>query len=154
LFAVAVKVAAVAVLTADAVAVNVALVAPAATVTDAGTVTSALLLASVTVSPPDGAPAVSVTAQPAVPAPVIDPLVQVSELSVPAALDGAAATPVPLRLTVEELPSPALLVTVTAPLALPVAVGLNAAVSFSDPPAATVAGKAGSFVIEKPLPAT
>lgn len=40
---------------ADAVALNVAVVAPAATVTDAGTVSRVLLLASVTAEPPTGA---------------------------------------------------------------------------------------------------
>ena len=46
---------------AAAVALKVAAVAPAATVTDAGTVSEALLLASVTVEPPEGAVWVSVT---------------------------------------------------------------------------------------------
>jgi hypothetical protein len=74
-------VAVVAVLTADAVAVNVADVAPAATVTEAGTVTAVLLLANVTGSPAVPAAAVSVTVQESVPAPVIDALVHDSALS-------------------------------------------------------------------------
>ena len=53
--------------TAAAVAVKVAEVAPAATVTEAGTVTAVLSLESVTVAPPVGAAAVRVTVQPLVP---------------------------------------------------------------------------------------
>jgi len=48
---------------ADAVAPNVAVVAPAATFTVPGTVSKALLLASVTFDPPAGAVCVSVTVQ-------------------------------------------------------------------------------------------
>jgi hypothetical protein len=77
----AVSVAAVAVLTAEAVAVKVALVAAAATVTDDGMETAALLLARFTVRPLACAAAVSVTVQLSVPAPVIDALVHVRELS-------------------------------------------------------------------------
>jgi hypothetical protein len=76
----AVNVAAVAVLTAETVAVKVALVDPAATVTDDGMETSALLLARFTVRPPAGAAAVSVTVQLSVPGRVIDPVVHVSAL--------------------------------------------------------------------------
>ena len=48
---------------ADAVALNVPVVAPEVTVTDAGTVSSALALESVTLDPPAGAASVSVTVQ-------------------------------------------------------------------------------------------
>jgi hypothetical protein len=69
------------VLTEDTVAVKLAVVDPAATVTEAGTVTAELLLATLTANPPLGAAAFSVTEQPSVPAPVIDPLTQVSALN-------------------------------------------------------------------------
>jgi len=78
----AVSVAVCAELTADTVAVKLAVVAPAATVTEAGTVTAELLLARVTANPPLGAAALSVTVQLSVPAPDIDPLTQVSALKV------------------------------------------------------------------------
>lgn len=62
--------------TAETVAVKVALVAPAATVTLAGTVADALLLASVTAMPLVGAAAVRVSVQLSVPSPVNDALLQ------------------------------------------------------------------------------
>jgi hypothetical protein len=74
-------VAVVAVLTADAEAVNVAVVAPAATVTDDGTVTAVLLLERVIANPPVAAAAVSVTVHESVPAPAIVAFVHVSALS-------------------------------------------------------------------------
>jgi hypothetical protein len=77
----AVRVAVCAVLTAEAVAVKLALVAPEATTTEAGTFTAVLLLARVTANPLLPAAAVSVTVQASVPAPVSDPLPQVSPLS-------------------------------------------------------------------------
>ena len=77
----AVSVAVCAVETAVIVAVKLALVAPEATVTDDGTVTDALLLVRLTAWPPLGAAAVSVAVQLSVPAPVIDPLVQLRVLS-------------------------------------------------------------------------
>ena len=63
------------------VAVKLALVAPEATVTDEGTVTAVLLLERLTAWPPLGAAALSVAVQLSVPAPVIDPLVQLSPLT-------------------------------------------------------------------------
>ena len=82
--------------TEETVAVKAAVVAPAATVTVAGTATDELLLARLTVNPPVAAAAFSVTVQLSVPAPVIEPLVQLSPLSI--------GTPVPLRLTPVEVP--------------------------------------------------
>ncbi len=105
LLALAVRVTVCAVLTEETVAVKLALVAPAATVTVAGTVTAALLLARLTVNPPLAAAAFSVTVQLSVPAPVNDPLVQLSALS--------TGTPVPLRLTAVEDPLEELLVSVS-----------------------------------------
>jgi hypothetical protein len=91
--ALAVSVTACADVTDDTVAVNPALLALAGTVTVAGTVTAALLLARLTLKPPLPAAAVSVTVQLSLPDPVIDALLQVSALNVP-----APAVPVPVRL--------------------------------------------------------
>ena len=65
-----------AVVTADTVAENDALVAAAGTVTEAGTTTALLLLERLTLKPPVGADPVNVTVQASVPAPVIDELLQ------------------------------------------------------------------------------
>ena len=119
--AVAVSVTVAAVLTAETVAVKVALVAPAATVTEAGTVTFELLLARLTANPPVAAAAFNVTVQLSVPAPVNEPLVQVSPVS--------TGTPVPLRLTVVVVPVEELLVSVSDPVAAPAAVGSNCTVN-------------------------
>jgi hypothetical protein len=80
-------------------------VAPGATVTVAGTVTAELLLARLTANPPLAAATFSVTVQLSVPAPVIDPLVQLSPLN--------TGTPVPLRLIKVEVPLKELLVSVS-----------------------------------------
>lgn len=58
--------------TADAVAVNVALLAPAGTVIDAGSVTEVSLLDRLTARPPLAAGALSETVQASVPAPEMD----------------------------------------------------------------------------------
>ena len=115
--ALAVSVASCAVETAETAAEKLALVVPAATLTEAGTVTEAELLARLAANPPLGAAAFSVTLQASVPAPVIDELVQETELS--------TGTPVPERLMEFELPEDELLATVTAPFAAPAAVGSN-----------------------------
>jgi hypothetical protein len=83
------------VVTALAVAVKLALVAPAAIVTDPGTVTAVLLLARLTAVALVAAE-VSVTVHATVPAPVSDPPLQERALSVGA----TGACPVPLRLIV------------------------------------------------------
>ena len=70
----AVKVTVVVVLTANAVAANVALVAPEATVTEPGTTMEALLLARLTARPVLGAAADKVTVHVSVPAPIMDEL--------------------------------------------------------------------------------
>lgn len=80
LLAEAISVAVCAEVTAEAVAVKLALDAPAATVTDAGTLTALLLLARLTVIAPPVA-AVSVTVQASVTAPVSVPLPQESALN-------------------------------------------------------------------------
>ncbi len=79
-----------------------AVVAPAATVTIAGTVTALLLLARLTGNPPLAAAAFNVTVQLSVPAPVIDPLAQLSPAS--------TGTPVPLRFMAVDVPVEELLV--------------------------------------------
>jgi hypothetical protein len=62
----------------------VALLALAFTSTEVGTVTALLLLARITVSPPLAAAAFSVTVQLSLPAPVMELLLQLSELRVAA----------------------------------------------------------------------
>jgi hypothetical protein len=109
------------VLTEVTVAVKLPVVDPAATVTEAGTVTAVLLLARLTATPPLAAATFSVTVQLSVPAPVIDPLVQLSPLN--------TGTPVPLRLITVEVPLDELLVRVNEPLAAPAIVGSNCTVS-------------------------
>jgi hypothetical protein len=116
-----------AVVTGDAVAVNAALVAPAATVTDAGTVTDELLLARFTVKPLAGAGAVSVTAQASVAAPVSDAAAQLTALS------AAGTRPVPLRV-IAAVPAEVFVVSVTAPVTAPAAVGSNCTVKVADCP--------------------
>ena len=121
LLALAVRVAVCAVLTEETVAVKLAVVAPAATLTVLGTVTALLLLARLTENPPVAAAAFRVTVQESVPAPVKDPLVQLSALS--------TGTPVPLRLTAVEVPLEELLVRVSEPEAAPAVVGSNLTLS-------------------------
>ncbi len=118
--ALAVRVAVWAVLTEVTVAVKVAVVEPAATATVVGTVTAEVLLARLTAKPPVAAAAFSVTVQLSVPAPVIEPLAQLSPLS--------TGTPVPLRLTPVEVPPEELLVRVSEPEMAPAAVGSNCTV--------------------------
>jgi hypothetical protein len=110
------------VLTAAAVAVKPALVAPAAIVTEAGTVTELLLLDKLTAVALVAAE-VNVTVQASVPAPVSDPLLHETALSV------AGACPVPLRLIVVVPPVEALLLIVTDPLKAPAVVGSKLIVS-------------------------
>lgn len=115
--AAAVKVAVWAVVTADTVAVNPAVVDPAGTVTDPGTVTAPLLLDKLTASPPVPAAAESVTVQASLPEPVMEALAQLSVLSTP-----AVVCPVPLRLIAAVL-GDELSVSVRVPVTVPVVVG-------------------------------
>ncbi len=92
----------------------------AGTVTVAGTVTAVLLLERLTTNPPLGAAAFNVTVQASVPEPVMEPLPQVTALTV---------VPVPLRLTVVEAPLEELLVRVSEPETAPAVVGSNRTVS-------------------------
>ena len=77
----AVSVAVWAVVTAETVAVKLALVAPEDTVTEAGTVTALLLLDRLTARPPVPAAAERVTVQASVPAPVMEARLQARELT-------------------------------------------------------------------------
>lgn len=97
LFAVAVRVADCVEVNAETVAVKVAVVALAGTVNEVGTDTTESVLTRLTTSPPVGAAVLRVTVQASVPAPVMDALLQESELSVP-----ADAAPVPARLMTAE----------------------------------------------------
>jgi hypothetical protein len=87
----AVRVTDCAVVTELTAAVNPALVALAGTITVAGTVTAVLLLLNPTLTPLPPAAELSVTVQLSLPAPVIDTLLQDTELNVP-----GTAVPVPL----------------------------------------------------------
>jgi len=108
------------VLTDETVALKLALVAFAATVTDAGTVTLVLLLDRLTLTPPLGAAAFTVTVQASVPDPVIEELVQVSALSTGV----AAAVVVPVSATSRGDPV-ALLAMESEALNVPAAAGLS-----------------------------
>ena len=119
----------------------------------AGTFTAELLLDRLTLSPPLGAAELSVTVQASVADPVIDPLVHERPLNA-AAVEVAAATPVPLRLItavpfVEEL-----LVILNWPVADPVAVGSNCTVRLKVLPEAMLKGAWLELLIEKDCPVT
>jgi hypothetical protein len=116
------------VLTAVAVAVNVALDAPAATVTEAGTVTALLLLVRLTTVALAAAP-VRVTVQGSVAAPVSDALLHETALT--------AGCPVPLSAIVAVT---ALLVIVTVPVAAPAVVGSKPTVKVAVCPGFSVKG--------------
>ncbi|MFZ0745072.1 MAG: hypothetical protein WAM85_11740 [Terracidiphilus sp.] len=118
--ALAVSVTACEVLNDETVAVNPTLVALAGTVTVAGTAITELLLDKLTLNPPLPAAALNATVQASVPAPVIDPLVQVSALNT-----GAAAAPVPLKLITADGLVEELLVMANCPVAAPAVVGSN-----------------------------
>jgi hypothetical protein len=130
------------------VAVNPALAAPAGTITVLGTVTVELLLDRFTVKPPFGVAAVSVTVQTSVPTPVIAPLLQDSRLNA-----AGGGVPVPLRLITAVPLVVELLVTVSWPVAAPVAAGSNCTLSVALWPGFNVTGKPIPD-IEKPTPAS
>jgi hypothetical protein len=106
------------------VAVNPALMALAGMVTAAGTTTAALVLERLTLSPPAGAGAVSVTVQVSVSDPVMARLLQ--ERALNAAGAAVPSTAMPLRLIAAFLrPVDSLLATVINPVAVPAVAGLN-----------------------------
>lgn len=117
----AVRVAVWAVLTAVAVAVKLAVVAPPAICTDGGSVTAALLLARFTLIPPEGALLATVTVHASVAAPVREFVVQVSDVTA----GKIAIVPVPLSATVSGVPLVALLVIVSVPDSAAFVVGRN-----------------------------
>jgi hypothetical protein len=145
---VAVRVVAWAVVTEAMVAEKAALVALAGTVTVAGRVTAGLLLERLTLSPLLPAAALRVTVQASVPEPVIEPLVQKSELSVP-----GAAVPVPLRLITADGFVEELLARVSAPVTAPAAEGSKLTVSVAICPWLRVSGKITPDIL-KPAPVT
>jgi hypothetical protein len=146
--AVPVKVAVCVVVTVETAAVNAAVVAPDATVTEAGTVTALLLLARVTVRPPDAAAAVRLTVQASLPEPVMELLVQETALRVP-----AGDWPVPLRLTTAVPLLEELLLRVSDPLAAPAVVGLKVTVRVTLWPGLRVTGKLAPDTVN-PAPVT
>ena len=93
LLSVAVTTAVLSAVTFDTGAVKLVVDAPAATVTEAGVVTRALLSDRVTTVPPVGAVASSVTVQLAVPVPVTEDGVQVSEVNLTGTDTGTVTTP-------------------------------------------------------------
>jgi len=115
--ALAPRVADCALFTAVTVAMKLAEVPPAATLVAAGTVTAASLLVRLTVRPPIGAAEFSVTAQLSVPAPVIDPLAQVTLVNF--------GTPLPSRPIRHRDPLLALVAKSSSPVSDPVAEGSN-----------------------------
>jgi hypothetical protein len=139
--ALAVRAAVCVVLTDATAAVKLAVVDPACTVTELGTVTAESLLAKLKLKPPLEAAAFSITVQPSLPAPVIDPIVHVRPLN-----SGTSVLPWPIleafncRKNVSAtLPAPAVNVAVCTELT-----GETAAVKLAEvDPAATVtlAGK-------------
>jgi hypothetical protein len=131
--------------------VNPALVAFAGTVTVLGTFTAELVLDRLTLNPPLGAAAVSVTVHVSVPDPVMVPLLQYSALS-PAVAAGAAV-PMPLRLTTVVLLVDELLVMVNCPVAAPAVAGLNTILSVAAWPGLNVTGNVPPE-IAKPAPVT
>ncbi len=144
--AVAVRVSVSVVLTAATVALKLALVALAATVTEAGIVTELLLLDRFTTCPPVPAAALSVTVQVSVPAFVYELVLQERALSTP-----GIASPVPLSVTTLLAPLAALLPTVSAPAAAPVAVGAKCTSTVADCPGFSVTGKVAPVIV-KPAP--
>ncbi len=131
--ALAVNIAACVDVTADASAVNSALLAPAGTVTEAGTTTALSLLVKLIARPPLAAAAFRVTVQVSAALPRMDPLTQLNSVSM--------GTPVPLNVTEVEVPLDALLAIVSWPLADPDAVGLNWTVTVTLALAPTVIGR-------------
>ena len=109
------------------------MLSPAVTVTEVGTVTAAvLLLDKLITSPLLPAAVFRVTVHWSVPDPVIDPLAQLSPLTI--------GTPVPDRLTFWAGPLEEVLVNVNWPADVPAAVGSNCTLRFAESPGFKVRG--------------
>lgn len=148
----AVSVALCAVVTAETVAVNPALVAPEGTVTDPGTLTELLLLNRLTVEPPPPAAAERVTEHASTPEPMNELCVHDSELT-PAILPDPESEPLPCKLIFREGLVEELVVTISCPVASPCVVGVNCKGTLYVPPfAATVMGNPLGFAIAKLFP--
>lgn len=114
---------------------NPALAAPAGTVIVLGTFTAELPVDRFTVKPPGGAAAVSARVHASVPAPVIFPLLHDSILKV-----AGGAVPVPLRPITAVPLMVELLVTVSCPVAAPIAAGSNCTFNVIARPGLSVIG--------------
>lgn len=145
----AVRVTVCVVLTAEAVAVKDAVVAPDGTVTDVGTESALLLLASATASPPVPAALESETEHASVTEPVKELELQVMLLRV---TEVVGAAPVPESATVVVVVA-ALLVRVSAPVTDPVAVGAKLTCMVEDWPGLRLSGNEAPEM-EKPVPET
>ena len=143
----AVRVTVCVVVTAEAAAVNDAVVAPDGTVTDAGTESALLLLARATAIPPVPAALVSETEHASETAPVRELEAQVRA---PRVAEVAGAVPEPESATVVVLVA-ALLVRVSAPVTDPVAVGAKLTCMVADWPGLRLSGNDAPET-EKPLP--
>jgi hypothetical protein len=129
-------------LSAEAAAVNTALVAPVGTVTNAGTVTALLSLVKLTLTSLLVAISI-VTVQTSVVEPVSKLLAHVSPLSVAAgaaSVPAGTAVPVPLMFTASG-EAPVESVIITLPEAAPGTVGLNWTPKLNELPASTVIGR-------------
>ncbi|MFZ0745075.1 MAG: hypothetical protein WAM85_11755 [Terracidiphilus sp.] len=143
---VAIRVTAWAEVTDATVAENPILLAVAGMVTEAGTVTAELLLDKLTVTPLAGAALLSVTVQASVPAPAMDPLVQVSALNT-----GVLEAPVPLKLITADGLVEELLVMANCPVAAPAVVGSNCTFRVAAWLVVKVTGKVDPDIV-KPVP--
>jgi hypothetical protein len=131
------------------VAVNPALVEFAGTVTVLGTVTAELLLDRFTISPSPCAGAVNVTVHASAPAPVMVPLPQYSALT---AAEPVPAVPVPLKVITGKPVVDESLATVSCPVAVPAAAGMNCTFRLYVSPAPTVTGRLLVPTMEKDCP--
>lgn len=138
--------------TADTVALKLAVVALAGTVTVAGTVTAALSLLRLTLCPPLPAAPLIVTVHASVPAPVRDPVLHESPLTVIAEPD-AVFFPMPCSLTAAVGLVVELLAIVTCPVDVPSVLGSKCTLKLIVFPAASVTGSVPCPSTENPVPA-
>ncbi len=127
------------------VAVNPTLVCPAGILMDAGTVTEELLLDRLTTNPPLAAATFNVAVQLSVPAPVMEPLLQVNPASI--------GMPFPVRLTIFDFASDEFVDNVSEPDDAPAVIGSNWTVNVAVWLGFKVIGTM-SAATEKPFPVT